>query len=242
MNGIKTENFHVAGITYHMDAVNSLKQENPDYSMSKKEIEESYDVGEKIFQYDYDCSDCVLVPEDDNQYDKNAVRVDVHGVAIGYIKKGSASHVRNLLNSPDYKNATCEIVGGKYKVLCEGENDDGDDVTYVDKDDLPTFAVVTTYVATQDSEPEKAQGVPVSPVSPAPSYYAPAPDLQPSPVPSSGSGKPAKRRGRGFLLFFAIFFLLVSFVSFGSGNSGPGVFYIIVSVVLFVLYFRGRRK
>ena len=169
-------------------------------------------------------------------------RVDVHGVAIGYIKKGSASHVRNLLNSPDYKNATCEIVGGKYKVLCEGENDDGDDVTYVDKDDLPTFAVVTTYVATQDSEPEKAQGVPVSPVSPAPSYYAPAPDLQPSPVPSSGSGKPAKRRGRGFLLFFAIFFLLGSFVSFGSGNSGPGVFYIIVSVVLFVLYFRGRRK
>lgn len=72
---------------------------------------------EKIFQYDFLVSKVELIPEPENEYDSNAVKVVVDDVHIGYIKKGSCSRVKNLLSSGRVTDIDCSIFGGKYKVV-----------------------------------------------------------------------------------------------------------------------------
>ncbi|MCZ0667474.1 HIRAN domain-containing protein [[Ruminococcus] gnavus] len=113
----KTDNFKVAGISSYMDNLMELAYENDDYEKTKKQIVDDFMYDEKIFQYDFLVSKVELIPEPENEYDSNAVKVVVDGVHIGYIKKGSCSRVKNLLSSGRVTDIDCSIFGGKYKVV-----------------------------------------------------------------------------------------------------------------------------
>ena len=111
----KTYNFSVVGSEYYVDNIKFVIDENILYQSSKDELNE----GEMVFEYDLeDRNDVQLIPELDNEYDKNAVRVDVSGKTVGYIKKGACTRVKNLLKSPDFIKYEIDYIHyGKYKEL-----------------------------------------------------------------------------------------------------------------------------
>lgn len=113
----RTDNFKVAGISSYMNNLMELAYENDDYKKTKKQIVDDFMYDEKIFQYDFLVSKVELIPEPENEYDPNAVKVVVDDIHIGYIKKGSCSRVKNLLFSGRIACIDCSISGGKYKVV-----------------------------------------------------------------------------------------------------------------------------
>ena len=119
----KTENFKVAGITSYMDNLMELAYDNPDYSLTKREIIDDVMYDEKIYEYEFSVGKVSLIPEPDNEHDSNAVKVVIDNIQIGYIKKGSCSHVKNLLASGRVTDIDCSICGGKFKVVWEREDE-----------------------------------------------------------------------------------------------------------------------
>ena len=119
---MKKELFKVTGLSYYMDAIETLRIENDDYDLTKSQILDEFGEDERVYQYDYDIGKVELVPEPDNEYDKNAVAVLIDGEKVGHIKKGSTSRVKNLLASPDFDHIETNMGGGPYKIVTE----DGD--------------------------------------------------------------------------------------------------------------------
>jgi hypothetical protein len=60
--------------------------------------------------------EAVLVPEDDNPYDKNAIRVDMSGKTVGYLSREKARQYRKKLEQAGYSVITAKcsamIIGG----------------------------------------------------------------------------------------------------------------------------------
>ena len=126
----KTENHHVTGTSYRQKEIESLGEENPIYEYSKRElIDEEYE-GEKVYYYDFNPSTVELIEEPDNKFDPNAVKVVIDSVHVGYIKKGSCTHVKNLLKSGRIAKIDAEIHGGKYKILYSEYDEDKDKEVY----------------------------------------------------------------------------------------------------------------
>lgn len=76
----------------------------------------------------------LVVCEDDNPHDKNAVMVEIHGEKVGYLDRVNAQQYRDQLKSAGLSGLLIEcpaiIVGGWYR----GENNEGH---YGVKLDLP---------------------------------------------------------------------------------------------------------
>ena len=113
-----------------MDALLSLGYENPDYDLSKRELIDAGLIGERIYELAFDSVKVDLIPEPNNPVDKNAIQVFVDGSMVGYIKKGSCSQVKNLLASDAFVGASCDIFGGKYKIIHEDYNEETEKETY----------------------------------------------------------------------------------------------------------------
>ena len=123
---MKMMKFKVAGVSYYKDNILELADENDDYLLlSNRELIESYDIGDKIYQYEFNPKHVELIPDPENEYDKNAVRVEIDGLQVGHIKKGSCSQVKNLLASPDFLRVEVDSMGlGGYKRICEEYEED----------------------------------------------------------------------------------------------------------------------
>lgn len=139
----KTENHHVAGTSHYQRELESLGEENPAYEYSKEElVEEGYE-DEKVYYYDFSPNTVELVEEPENAYDPNAIKVIVDGVHIGYIKRGSCAHVKQLLHSGKITKISAEIRGGKYKFLyCEYDDEKGKDVYQLECEQSDYYATV----------------------------------------------------------------------------------------------------
>ena len=121
----KTERFKITGTSHYIANVKKMVFKNDDYSMKNSEIIENFAEYVDIPQYELESDRVELIPEPDNEYDKNAVRCEVGGVHVGYVKRGSCSHVKKLLSSPDLKEVKLDrFLFGKVKRVCsdsEGE-------------------------------------------------------------------------------------------------------------------------
>lgn len=114
--------FNVAGTSFRRNAIKDMLSEDCDYGENKSYLKENYIDGDRIWKYLPEYRDDVaLVDEPENEYDPNAIRVEVGGVHIGYVKKGSTSRVRNLLKKDDVR-VKIDIAGGPYKELYEDED------------------------------------------------------------------------------------------------------------------------
>ena len=142
---MKTYTFKCTGMSYHQDAFKAIEVKNPDYSLSYSELKDTYEPYERIYQKEYPVN-MLSFEFENNEYDENAVKVMADGHHVAYIKKGSCSQVKNLLKSPLLKNVTVEIAGGKYKIIKEQENDDGDTTLKVYSDEAPLWVHLTFYV------------------------------------------------------------------------------------------------
>lgn len=114
----ETKGHKVAGTSFRQDAFSELKKElNPDYNLSKSQLINAGLVDEFVYQYTFNPQSVELMPEPSNEHDPNAIKVIVDGVHIGYIKKGSCAHIRNLMANNGIKSIGAKIYGGKYKVV-----------------------------------------------------------------------------------------------------------------------------
>ena len=97
----KTENHEIAGVNHYADQImHDLAAPNKEFNITAKEFKKKYKSGDRIYEYTFNTSNPRIIPEPDNPYDPNALRVMVGNTKIGYIKKGSCSRVKNTLNNP----------------------------------------------------------------------------------------------------------------------------------------------
>lgn len=136
---IKKEKHKIAGVSNYEKNFKSLFSDNPLYDYTKKElIEEEY--FEKIYEQTSDIQHVDLIPEPDNPYDSNAVKVIFDDKHVGYIKKGSCSHIKKLLRSGCIKGIDGYLIGGKYKQLIEYEEEDDEEDDDEEDDDFETHS------------------------------------------------------------------------------------------------------
>lgn len=110
-----TENIKVAGISYRLDDVLSLGSENADYSLSKAQIQKDH-ADESINKWTFPVYPARFEYEPENEHDPNAIAIYVNDIKIGYVKKGSTSHIRNLIEGGSIEKLTCKFSGGPYKL------------------------------------------------------------------------------------------------------------------------------
>ena len=227
----KKEKFQVAGVSHYADDImRKISYENDDYSLSAKELSEIYDVGDRVFEYSFDDCNASLIPEPTNEHDPNAIRVEVKGILIGYIKRGSCSHVKNLLKSPDFDHIKVEIGGGNYKRLYED-----DDKLKIEKDSCGLFADLYIYTRQAEQEPEVAPVPPTATSSPAAgsAYSGSAP---------SPAAAPEKKKGGAASI--ALIVIGVLFLIGGVGNFPTDIFTGFVGLLIggVCLYFGIRKR
>lgn len=221
----KKEKFQVAGVSHHVDDImKNLVYENDGYSLSARELADTYSPYERVFEYSFDDCNASLVPEPTCEYDPNAVRVEVKGILIGYVKRGSCSHVKNLLNSPDFDHIKVEMGGGKYKRYYES-----DEKIVIEKDSCGFFADLYIYTRQAEQEPE------VAPVPPATgsAYSGSAP---------SPAAAPEKKKGGAASIALIVFGVL--FLIGGVGNFPTDIFTGFVGLLIggVCLYFGIRKR
>lgn len=127
----KSETHRVAGVTFYKDNIMALSEENDDYNKTKRELIEDNLIDERIWKYEFYPGRVTLIPEPDNPEDPNAIKVFVDEEHIGYIKRGSCSHVRKLLDNHAIQSIGCEITYGPYKHISEEYDEDADKDVYV---------------------------------------------------------------------------------------------------------------
>lgn len=143
-----TERIHVRGLDHYTDNIKAVAWENPDYDLTKRELIEQYP-DEKVWQYTFDVKGD-LVPEPDNPYDPNAIMVQANGLCIGYVPKGSTSHIRKLMESGRIQSMHLDIGGGKYKEVYEDEDEEGK--YEMDRGSRPFSAVLELYLTEENNK------------------------------------------------------------------------------------------
>ena len=114
----------VKGISYRQEAFSDLCQEliretddTPYLGYTSKEIKEELIFGGRFYKYlPFKIPDVEFIPEFDNEFDPNAVKIVVRGYHLGYVTKSKNRKVLRLTtdsNNEVIKNA--EIYGGDYK-------------------------------------------------------------------------------------------------------------------------------
>ena len=119
----KVETHRIAGISFHEKEIPELMIENGDYDMTAAELIDAGFEDERVYKYSETYCTVALEPEPDNQYDPNAVKVFADDIHIGYIKKGSAAHVKKLLEEERIARMSITITGGPYKLAYLNEDD-----------------------------------------------------------------------------------------------------------------------
>lgn len=147
----KNENARVAGTSYRQEQLKEICGLNPLFSKHKNELIDMEQVDKRIFEYEQKTKEVEIIAEPDNPYDANALKVIIEGLHIGYIKKGSCSHIKNLLKRNPEITAT--IQGGRYKYIssyCDWDRDK--DLYEFNTGDAPIFANLLFRYKIEDKE------------------------------------------------------------------------------------------
>ena len=109
--------FKVAEVSHHLDEIKKyLVDENSDYSMGRKAIVDLGLAETMIYRYDGYSTNVAFVPEPDNPHNRDALKVVVDGIFIGYVPEKNIKEVKNLLDK-DGLQTECSFTGGEYKIV-----------------------------------------------------------------------------------------------------------------------------
>ena len=213
MDKIKRTRFRVTGTQYYQkDFVDKLGKYEYDYDEKASVLKEEYNAGDRIYQYYLTDLKAELVPEPDNEFDSNAVKVVVNGIQVGYIKKGSCSRAKNLMKSPDFAGIDVDIIGGKYKQLFSEEDDNSNEKIRIERFTDPYYVdidILSREKAKDSIENEKSlislMGEMAKPVANV--------ENSKSSLPFDGlQNKPTNRKG--IILIFVLLVILILTVVF----------------------------
>lgn len=114
----------VKGISYRQETFSDLCQELiresndvPYLGYTSKEIKEELIFEDRFYKYSpFELSDVDFVPEVDNQFDPNAVKIVVRGYHLGYVTKSKSRKVLRLTTDSNNEIVKiAKIYGGDYK-------------------------------------------------------------------------------------------------------------------------------
>lgn len=112
--------YPVKGVFAHEDEIfHNLMGYNAEYDYSKEDMIEFCVPDTPVYKWVPKGIPASLVPEPDNKYDPNAVRVVVGEFTIGYIPRESCLEVLDAINGGRIENIAYEINGGAFKLLEE---------------------------------------------------------------------------------------------------------------------------
>lgn len=109
------ETIKVVGTSFYKDEIEGIGDENENYTLTKKGIIDEGLEDERIYQYDFYPGKVELVPDPENEHDKNAIKVIVDGYQIGHVPADKCAYVHGLLSSGRIRKVDVEIYGGNYK-------------------------------------------------------------------------------------------------------------------------------
>ena len=113
----------VAGISNYLENVMDFAVENDEYEYTKKQIIAENLEDEEIPEYTFMDRPAEFIFEPDNEYDSNAIAIYVATKKIGYVPKERIPFIKDIIDSKRLKSATCEFVGGNYKIY---DTDEGE--------------------------------------------------------------------------------------------------------------------
>lgn len=116
----------VVGTEYrNLESILSLVTPNPDYQLDKRAMVNKYPDGNVVYEYIFQEQEASFEFEPTNEYDPNAIKVVIRGIHVGYVKKGSCSRIRNLINQGEIESISAKITGGNnnelYRDIDDGE-------------------------------------------------------------------------------------------------------------------------
>lgn len=114
-NSARAEEYSVAGTSYRQVVFEKLALENPDYSLTKREIISEGREDEHFDKYYFDPLPVDLEKDPDNPHDDRAVKVLLASEHIGYIPSEASAHVTELIDSGLIAGLDAAVVGGPYK-------------------------------------------------------------------------------------------------------------------------------
>lgn len=125
---MKEEIFNITGVQHYQDNLKKVMHENYDYLWENREIKRVFEEGDRIYQYTYNLKELnfELVPEPTNEYDSNAIKAMINDYHVGYIKKGSCTHVKNLMKDANFKVFITDMGLGKYKAIFDNQVEDNE--------------------------------------------------------------------------------------------------------------------
>lgn len=115
--GCEQRLYHGAGMSHYADALMEIAIENGNYACTKRELKEFLIINRRVYQYRFEPKTIDLVPEPDNTYDPNAVKIIINNRHVGYIRAEETDGIVELFNSEKVKRVQAVIEGGKYKIL-----------------------------------------------------------------------------------------------------------------------------
>lgn len=129
-DSVQSYTFRAAGVTKENDREENIQkilqevaEEDREFEelyegLSNTDILEDYGAGEKVYELPLtDRYDIGLVPEPDNPYDSEAIKVvHKHFGHIGYVPRIDTSEVKHIVDNYDY-GISWSLVGGRYKTV-----------------------------------------------------------------------------------------------------------------------------
>lgn len=132
--------YKVAGTSYRLDSLMELAEENEEYSYGKERLIEEELTYRRVWKYEFYTGAAELVPEPDNPYDPNAIKVTLSGRHVGYIKAGSCAHLLRLIREERIGKLYADAGGGPYKyVSCTDYTEGGDEVYEMEQGETPYY-------------------------------------------------------------------------------------------------------
>lgn len=146
IDNIKT--YRVTVIEHYKDNILNLALENDDYTKTMRELIDDLLTEERIWKYNFYPSKVELIPEPNNLFDPNAIKVIVDSEHVGYIKKGSCKHLLRVIAEGRLGEIDCTIGGGPYKYIYEDYDDRGNEKYEMEREEI-NFSVVLHIVEHQ---------------------------------------------------------------------------------------------
>lgn len=143
----------VAGVNYrNKKEIESLGSINDEIKLKKADAIKKYPDGCTIYEYSFPLYEAEFQFEPTNEHDPNAIKVLINKIHVGYVKKGSCSRIKNLINNNKILSNSAKIYGGKYKSLdcyCgEGEKPKASDYIYESNNE--EYGVILTLTLKED--------------------------------------------------------------------------------------------
>ena len=111
--------FAVAGLYRRMEAFYAVAQRHRDFGLSDADFIAKHDNGRGVYEYRLKrSSEVSLLPEPENQHDRNAIAVYIDGKQLGYVPAELTADVRQIM-SRDYA-VRAYVSGGARKRVVDG--------------------------------------------------------------------------------------------------------------------------